>query len=390
MWRCHRLRHACGIYMRDYPTFPVISFLEPTVKRWVGLKVDRKVSKAGLPCSVNVKFSDSYTLNATLDFAIVKNISAAEAIAINALPSDHNPVWFEFLLSNVLPTPLRSNTTTNWNRIQEIIARTIPGNPSINNIRNIEEAIAKLECGINTAINLSSKTRSINTVHHKLPPFITNKITRRNNIRKRWQHIRYPPFKTESNKLTEEIKNDIENWDNNRWKELLQGLNTEDISLYNMARKLTKKFVSIPPILGPRGLVFSCADKANVFRNALEESFQENTEPYDDNFIENVENEIEDFFSTNITPSFSPLSSPAEILTIIAKLNIRKTSGPDKIPNKALKLLTPNALTFLTKIINKCLTFNYFPLRWKQANIIMLNKPGKNPKFPQSIGPSVY
>ncbi|GBO39415.1 RNA-directed DNA polymerase from mobile element jockey [Araneus ventricosus] len=332
-------------------------------------------------------FSSSYALNATLDFAVVKNISAAEAVAINALPSDHNPVWFEFLLSNVLPIPLRSLTTTNWNRFQDIISRNIPGNPTINSIRDIEEAIAKFECGINTAINLSSKTKSINTVHRKLPPFITNKITRRNNIRKRWQHTRYPPYKTACNKLSEEIKNDIEVWDNNRWKELLQGLNTEDISLFNMARKLTKKYVSIPPILGPSGLVFSCADKADIFRNALEESFQENIEPYDDNFIEKVENEIDDYFHTNNSPSPAPLSSPAEILTIIAKLNIRKTSGPDKIPNKALKLITPNALTFLTKIFNKCLTFNYFPLRWKQANIIMLSKPGKDPKFPQSYRP---
>ncbi|GBM72064.1 RNA-directed DNA polymerase from mobile element jockey [Araneus ventricosus] len=151
-----------------------------------------------------------------------------------------------------------------------------------------------------------------------------------------------------------------------------------------MARKLTKKYVSIPPILGPRGLVFSCADKADVFRDALEESFQENTEPFDDNFIEKVENEIEDFFNVNNDPSSAPPSPPAEILTIIAKLNIRKTSGPDKIQNKALKLLTPNALIFLTKIINKCLTFNYFTSRWKQANII---KPDKNPKFPHSYRP---
>ncbi|GBM96110.1 RNA-directed DNA polymerase from mobile element jockey [Araneus ventricosus] len=326
--------------------------------------------------------SDSHNSNATLDLALVENISAAEAIALNALPSDHNPVWYESLFSNVLPIPPRSLTTTNWSRFQEIISRTIRVNPSINNIRDIEEAIAKLECGINTEINLSSKTSSINTVHLKLPPFITNKITCRNNIRKRWQHIRYPPYKTESNK--EEIKKDIETWGDNKWKELLQGLNTEDISLYNMTRKLTKKYVNIPPIPGPRELVLCCAEKADVFRDALEESFQENPEPYDDNFIENVASEIEDYFNENNNSSSAPLTSPAEVMTIIAKLNIRKVSGPDKIPNKALKMFTPNALTFLTKVTNTNLILNYFLSRWKQVNIIMLRKLGKNPKFPQS------
>ncbi|GBL74950.1 hypothetical protein AVEN_243767-1 [Araneus ventricosus] len=29
MWRHHRLRHACGIYMRDYPVFLVMSSPKP-------------------------------------------------------------------------------------------------------------------------------------------------------------------------------------------------------------------------------------------------------------------------------------------------------------------------------------------------------------------------
>ncbi|GBN35530.1 hypothetical protein AVEN_33023-1 [Araneus ventricosus] len=148
---------------------------EPIIYDWV----DRNNISIIAPLQPTY-FSDSHNSNATLDFAVIKNISSAEAIALNALPSDYNPVWYEFLLSNVLPIPLRSLTITNWSRFQEIISRTIPSNPSINNIRDIEEAIAKLECGINTTISLSSKIRSMNTIHLKLPPFITNQITCRN------------------------------------------------------------------------------------------------------------------------------------------------------------------------------------------------------------------
>jgi hypothetical protein len=41
----------------------------------------------------------------------------------------------------------------------------------------------------------------------------------------------------------------------------------------------------------------------------------------------------------------------------------------------------------LTKIINPCIWLSYFPELWKEAKIIALPKPGKNPKFSQNLCP---
>ncbi|GBM90145.1 RNA-directed DNA polymerase from mobile element jockey [Araneus ventricosus] len=137
-----------------------------------------------------------------------------------------------------------------------------------------------------------------------------------------------------------------------------------------------------------KGLVFSNIDKTNAFNHNLEESFLENAEPYDTDHIVLTENEIEPYFAFPPSTASPKPVAPAEIYEIIEKLNIQNASGPDKIPVKALKLITPNVLTFMIKLFNKCLLFLHFPTAWKITNIIVLRKPGKDPKFPQNYRPS--
>ncbi|GBM33714.1 hypothetical protein AVEN_47024-1 [Araneus ventricosus] len=89
-------------------------------------------------------FSLTHTTNSTLDYAIVKNFSAAEATSINVHRSDHNPVFYEFQLAGFLPVHLRVLATTNLQRFQVILTFTNPDNPNIKSTQDIANGIAKL------------------------------------------------------------------------------------------------------------------------------------------------------------------------------------------------------------------------------------------------------
>ena len=52
-----------------------------------------------------------------------------------------------------------------------------------------------------------------------------------------------------------------------------------------------------------------------------------------------------------------------------------------------LKKIAAKAVRFLTILINAIYRIGNFPQIWKCAEIIPLQKPGKNPKFPSSYRP---
>ncbi|GFS99525.1 probable RNA-directed DNA polymerase from transposon X-element [Trichonephila clavipes] len=304
------------------------------------------------------------------------NLAHTDVFTINALSSDHNPVIFDFITNNILPPILRTLKSTNWIKFQEILYHNIPGNPQID---NLDTAVQNFTDVITNAISASTSTRVINTPHLRLPENIRELIRAKNRFRKLWNNTRYQPYKREVNALIRQIRKEIEAHKNRTWKDLLLTLNPQDNSLY---KKITKRATVIPPLHGPGGMAYSNFEKAEAFKDTLEVTFQENVEPYCDDKIK-VENVVCNYFD-NFTTLTPPLTSPIEVRDIIKRLQNRKTAGPDHIPNIALKYLTLNAITHLTKIYNQCLIKNHFPTQWKQANVVMLPKPNQDHKFSQN------
>ncbi|KAF8789716.1 putative RNA-directed DNA polymerase like protein [Argiope bruennichi] len=323
--------------------------------------------------------------SSTLDFGIMCNI--ASGTSLNELSSDHNPVLFEIDININLSALPKTIKTKNWSVFSTIIQNSIPGNPLIETTQDIDDAITKFTASIVTALNQASKAKIIKGPPRKLPPEIVDKIKLKNRWHKFWQMTFYPPYKLLFTKLQNEIREDINEYDNNSWKELLESLNPEDNSLFDFNRKLTKKFFALPPILYSDGLKYTPLGKANAFLHSLENSFQVNPEPYCNDQIRGVKIAVNDYFKAPPPPSNPKLTSPKEIIDIIKKLNVKKATGPDGIPNKAIKMLTINAITHLTKIFNRCLQLNHFPTVWKIAHVLMFPKPNQNPKLPGSYRP---
>ncbi|GBL85315.1 putative RNA-directed DNA polymerase from transposon X-element [Araneus ventricosus] len=291
------------------------------------------------PCEPT-HFPNHSNNTSTLDFGILKNFSSGDANSINALSSDHNPVSFEIDINVNLPAISKIIKTTYWSELKQIMSTSLPGNPNIQNIKDIDEAITKLNSAILTAINLASRSKLINGNYRKLRPNIV-KITHRNQIRKRWQQTYDPRYRRTANRLTNQIRREIRDYDQESWKEWLMSLNQEDNSIYIAARKFSRKYIQIPPILDTDGIKYPLG-KANAFKYSLENSFQTNPEPYDDAHIDEVNRAIRRYIDNPKPSSNIKLISPQEILSLLKGINPRKATGPDGIPNKALKQILTN------------------------------------------------
>jgi hypothetical protein len=73
---------------------------------------------------------------------------------------------------------------------------------------------------------------------------------------------------------------------------------------------------------------------------------------------------------------------PSDVSKEIRFLKLGKGCGFDGIPNECLRHLPRRPLVHLTLLFNHCFRLCHFPASWKEAKIITLPKPGKDPKFP--------
>jgi hypothetical protein len=78
---------------------------------------------------------------------------------------------------------------------------------------------------------------------------------------------------------------------------------------------------------------------------------------------------------------------PCDLQKLIKSLKLREVCGIDGITNECLRHLLRRPLVYLTHLFNHCLRLSHFPYPWKEAEIITLPKPGKDPKFPQNLRP---
>jgi hypothetical protein len=78
---------------------------------------------------------------------------------------------------------------------------------------------------------------------------------------------------------------------------------------------------------------------------------------------------------------------PCDVHNLANSLKLRKACGLDGIPNECLRHLPRKPLVHLTHLFNHCLRLSYFPKPWKEAKVMTLPKPGKDPKLPQNLRP---
>ena len=82
-----------------------------------------------------------------------------------------------------------------------------------------------------------------------------------------------------------------------------------------------------------------------------------------------------------------PEGTGEEVLAACTGIADRKTPGPDRIPNRALKVAIRLRPNIFTKVFPKCLVEGVFPLRWKKPKLVLIPKPGKPPGEPSSYWP---
>lgn len=326
--------------------------------------------------------------NATdvLDIIIHKNLKWNFTAQVHTeLSSDHLPIITEIHART--EDKNEEIRTINWLKYRRLLKIN---NTPITTREDIENEIAQLQNAISEATAEATTTQPRKTCQKPLPPAIKDIIKAKNKAKKRYMRTFHPQDKTNLNYLTNEVKRLLQDYRNEQWNTFLTTLETEDQSLWNTTRALTKgaKRKNIPPVTDGNTTAVSDKQKAEMFANSLTKQFQLNN-------IKNrrIEEEVENSIYVFNLPTTDEEEEEIENVTteditkIISQLRKKKAPGIDGITNMALKFLTEEGHSRIADITNAIYKLRYFPQIWKTSQIVMIKKPQKPDKDVSSYRP---
>ncbi|GFW35174.1 RNA-directed DNA polymerase from mobile element jockey [Trichonephila clavipes] len=187
---------------------------------------------------------------------------------------------------------------------------------------------------------------------------------------------------------TQNSQGKVRDFSQKQWEETLTSLDTDDGSLWGLARSFRKKKSPIPTLKGHTTVAYLDAEKAETLVDSLENQFKLNdisNRQYDKDHTRMVSR----LFTNDNNFDDNPTNSkPSEILTYINKLKIRKAPGREGILNKMVQNFNgPLSFKLITLLRENVLKVGYFPQAWKIASVTPILKPGKDPTLPESFRP---
>lgn len=322
-----------------------------------------------------------------LDIAVSRRItSTTEISTLHELSSDHNPIIIDIGDdASQLPSP--THKITDWPYFATHLNQELGVLPTISNTQDLEHAVENLTAKIQQSIQFASRqTQPKRYVTPKLPPEILQLIQNRRIARRQWLQSQDPNDKVLYNRLTTKLRDEIRQQKNEQWKNTLEAADDDETKYWHIAKALRRKRAPASVIHGPNGLVYTAQAKAEAIASVLETQFSPNYTRIDSDFISSTHRKVKHYFNTH-TEQNTNYKTPKAIHQLLKSTKLRKAPGPDGIPAIALRSLPRKTVVALTNIVNAILRLQYFPTVWKEATVITIPKPGKDPMFPQNYRP---
>lgn len=367
---------ACGDYNAKHPLWG---------SRLITPK-GRQLFYAIKELNLNVKSSGTPTywptdLNKTpdlIDFCVSKGIpeGSQNCTTCYELSSDHSPVLLTVHSKYIIHDQKCTlhNKKTNWHYFRYFLSTNLTENVKLKTDEDIADAVEYLVRNIQQASWNATPQRSFST-KPKSPAEVLKKLAEKRKAKKTWQRTKSPEDKRKLNKATAELKNLLQNIQNESFEKKIQSLSSNKSTDYSLW-KVTKSVKRYPKINHPirkpdNSWTKNNSEKATTFANHLCNVFTPNTNEV---VPENIQKFLEETHQLDL-----PIKkfTKAEVVKVISTLKTNKAPGYDLITPTVLKELPKKAINLLTFIYNACLTRCLVPPQWKVAQITMIQKPGK-------------
>ena len=325
----------------------------------------------------------------TIDLVLTDQAHICSDLVTHAdFDSDHLPVTFS-LSQEAVTNPISSVFNyhkANWDRYKSHIENNLNYDCELQGKADIDVALEDLCSSI-----LNTRNFTVPKVQVKYnSPIIDDNLQlliRLKNVRRRqYQRSRDPAMKIIYQDLQKEIKRRFTILRNENFSKMVEEIKPYTKPFWKLSKVLKKPQKPIPPLKDGDRILLTNQEKAQQLARQFESVHNFNL-----NIVSPIEEEVlqkyENIHNQNFTLAEASKTNLDEIKAIIKKFKNMKAPDDDGIFYILLKRIPETALGFLVRTFNKCLELAYFPDRWKNAKVIPILKPDKDPAVASSYRP---
>ena len=325
----------------------------------------------------------------TIDLVLTDSCQLCSQLVTHAdFGSDHLPVTFE--ISHDITSNPNSSTfnyhRADWDQYRTFMEYNFDPNVPLQTKDDINNALDSLTTSI-----VEARTASVPKCEVKFNSIIIDDdlqlLIRLKNIRRRqYQRTRDPAMKVIWRDLQKQIKKRFSALRNKNFENNVSKLDPSSKPFWKLSKILKKPQKPIPALKEGDTILITNAEKAQKLAKQFESAHNfslgltspiENQVARDYLNIFSRENIFDDSWGTDLD----------EVKTITKNFQNMKAPGDDGIFYILIKKLPESTLSFLVKLFNRCFHLSYFPDKWKNAKVVPILKPDKNPAEASSYRP---
>lgn len=325
----------------------------------------------------------------TIDLVLTDSSQHCSQLITHAdFDSDHLPVTFQ-ISHEAIFNPISSTFNyhrADWDTYKTYIDSHLDVNVSLETHFDIDNALETL-----TSTIVEARSASIPKCEVKFDSVIIDDdlklLIRLKNVRRRqFQRTRDPALKVIWQDLQKEIKKRFTELRNKNFANKVSQLNPGSKPFWKLTKILKKPQKPIPALKEDNKILLTNSEKAQKLAKQFESAHNFSiglTSPIEHQVAREFENILnhENIFDNSLGTDLD------EVRSIIKKFKNMKAPGDDGIFYILIKKLPESCLSFLVNIFNKCFQLAYFPEKWKNAKVVPILKPDKNPAEASSYRP---
>lgn len=370
-----------------------------------GSDLKRFVTSSGMSLLNNKDFTFFGPMGSSIPDVFLTELAFRDQVTefgtSDSIESDHRMIFIRVDWPHAIETSrvIQDFRNADWELFEAVVSTGIEPEP-LDSREAIDSGIDNLTKSLSDAAEMAIEKKTVPVLRDYLSDKAKRLIRLRNKYRRKWKKYRANEYHVAMNALARKISRqrsrDYDRFLRTHGRKIVHGPGGPDFWKSMRFLSSNLKGRRLASFFTDQGIfVNDPAEVANAYAEYMAGICSEPVErvdaPLTDAVIQDFVDENPEMFDVNFEDFFVEAAEDENVLALVRPISVlsletairslpNKAPGKDGITARLIKRMGRTAFDRLRDIMNECLKIGYFPKAWKEAVLVIIHKPGKDPK----------